>query len=59
MYDDELMDAMTEEQMDYEDEAAMQSWAEFYRGDYDDYYEDWDRYEVGFDPYMGCYSDDC
>ena len=59
MYDDELMDAMTEEQMDYEDKAAMQSWAEFYRGDYDDYYEDWDRYEVGFDPYMGCYSDDC
>lgn len=59
MYDDELMDAMTEEQMDYEDEAEMQSWAEFYRGDYDDYYEDWDRYEVGFDPYMGCYSDDC
>ena len=59
MYDDELMDAMTEEQMDYEDEAEMQSWAEFYRGDYDDYYEDWDRYEVGFDPYMGCYSEDC
>lgn len=59
MYDDELMDAMVEEQMDYEDEAEMQSWAEFYRGDYDDYYEDWDQYETGFDPYMGCYSDDC
>lgn len=24
-----------------------------------DYYEDWDNLEVGFDPYMGCYSDDC
>ena len=59
MYDDELMDAMTEEQMDYEDEAEMQSWAEFYRGDYDDYYEDWNRYEISFDPYMGCYSEDC
>ncbi len=25
----------------------------------DDYYEDWDNLEMGFDPYMGCYSDDC
>ena len=25
----------------------------------DDYYEDWDNLECGFDPYMGCYSDDC
>jgi hypothetical protein len=25
----------------------------------DDYYEDWDNLELGFDPYMGCYSDDC
>ena len=24
-----------------------------------DYYEDWDHIEMGFDPYMGCYSDDC
>lgn len=24
-----------------------------------DYYEDWDNLERGFDPYMGCYSDDC
>ena len=22
-------------------------------------YEDWDNLEMGFDPYMGCYSDDC
>ncbi len=37
---------------------------EMFEEDYDptdsmDYYEDWDSYEVGFDPYMGCYSDDC
>lgn len=25
----------------------------------DDYYEDWDHIELGFDPYMGMYSDDC
>ena len=25
----------------------------------DDWYEDWDNLECGFDPYMGCYSDDC
>jgi hypothetical protein len=42
-----------------------------YWGDYDasmpepddypesDYYEDWDNLEMGFDPYMGCYTDDC
>ena len=24
-----------------------------------DYYEDWDNLEMGFNPYMGCYSDDC
>jgi hypothetical protein len=46
---------------------------ELYDGDYEyeddeylddegfesDYYEDWDNLEMGFDPYMGCYSDDC
>lgn len=49
--------------MDYE----MNYWDEFDASmpdpedDYpeDDYYEDWDNLEVGFDPYMGCYSDDC
>ena len=25
----------------------------------DDYYEDDDDLECGFDPYMGCYTDDC
>ena len=25
----------------------------------DDYCENWDKLEMGFDPYMGCYSDDC
>lgn len=24
-----------------------------------DYYEDWDDLEMGFDPYAGCYTDDC
>lgn len=27
--------------------------------EFDDYYEDWDNLELGFDPYTGCYSDDC
>ena len=66
MFDDEMMDAFVEETRDYNDEAEMQDLAEFLRGDYDcdedpisDYYEDWDHLEMGFDPYMGCYSDDC
>lgn len=37
---------------DYEDEEE-----EEYPDDY--YYEDDDNLEMGFDPYMGCYSDDC
>ncbi len=42
--------------MDYEE-----LYDEEYEEDYpeSDYYEDWDNYEMGFDPYMGCYSDDC
>lgn len=42
--------------MDYEE-----IYDEFEDEDYpeDDYYEDWDNLEMGFDPYMGCYSDDC
>jgi hypothetical protein len=61
MYDDEMMDAFVEETRDYYDEAEMQDLAEYLRGDYDpdDYYENWDNLEMGFDPYMGCYSDDC
>lgn len=27
--------------------------------DFSDYYEDWDNLEMGFDPYAGCYTDDC
>ena len=59
--DEELRDAMEEEQRDYEDEKFLQDWREFQRGDYDpdDYYEDWNQYEVGFDPYLGSYTDDC
>jgi hypothetical protein len=52
--DDELLDAMIEEQRDYEDEKFLQDWREFQRGDYDPV--DW---ECGFDPYLGCYTDDC
>lgn len=58
MFDDEMMDAFVEETRDYYDEAEMQDLAEYLRGDYD-CDEDWDRYEVGFDPYLGCYTDDC
>lgn len=66
MFDDEMMDAFVEETRDYNDEKFLQEFVEFHRGDYDcddypedDYYEDWDNLEMGFDPYMGCYSDDC
>lgn len=59
MYDDDMMDAMYEETRDYYDEAENQEEIEYLRGDFDDYYEDWDQYEVGFDPYLGCYTDDC
>ena len=58
MYDDEMMDAMFYETFDFEDEAAMQEWDEYLRGDYDDYQED-PFIETGFDPYLGCYTDDC
>ena len=54
MYD-EMMDEMVEEMRDYDDDAFEQDLVEFYRGDYDPD----DYYELGFDPYMGCYSDDC
>ena len=63
---DEMMDAFVEETRDYNDEEFLQAFSEFVRGDYDcdeyptdSYYEDWDNLEMGFDPYMGCYSDDC
>lgn len=65
MYDD-MMDAFVEETRDYDDEEFLEDFAEYVNGDYDcdecpidDYYEDWDNLEMGFDPYMGCYSDDC
>ena len=38
-------------------DALMDEDEDFYPED--DYYEDWDNLECGFDPYMGCYSDDC
>lgn len=45
--DDELMDDP------FDGDTAIDSSFE------SDYYEDWDNLEMGFDPYMGCYSDDC
>ena len=39
MYDDEMMDAMFEETMDYSDDKVFQEWVEFQRGDYDDAYD--------------------
>lgn len=40
--------------MDYEElNECVEEYPEY------DYYEDWDNLEMGFDPYMGCYSDDC
>lgn len=44
---------MDELEMMYEEEELEEDYPE------DDYYEDWDNLEMGFDPYMGCYSDDC
>ena len=47
---DELYDGGYEyEDGEYLDDEGFES----------DYYEDWDNLEMGFDPYMGCYSDDC
>ena len=62
---DEYLDAVTLKTRDYN--AALEQECikfAFAHGDYDDYpeddyYEDWDNLEMGFDPYMGCYSDDC
>lgn len=50
--DDELTELVNRYDMAGEDD-------EDYYPDVDDYYEDWDNLEMGFDPYMGCYSDDC
>ena len=46
---------------DYEYEDGEYLDCEEYDADYpeDDWYEDQDALEMGFDPYMGCYSDDC
>jgi hypothetical protein len=36
MYDDEMLDAMFYETLDFDDDEVMQEWAEYFRGDYDD-----------------------
>jgi len=58
-YDDDptaMSDKEIAEIVDRSD-ALMDEDEDFYPED--DYYEDWDNLECGFDPYMGCYSDDC
>ena len=61
---DEL-DMMTDEEIMEDpfdgDTAEDSSFGEDYFDDYPSYslQEDWDALELGFDPYMGCYSDDC
>ena len=44
---------------EYFDEFDNELADEYDFADSYDYYEDWDNLEMGFDPYMGCYSDDC
>lgn len=51
---DEL-DTITDEEL-MEDPFEGET-ADDYPDDY--WYEDQDALEMGFDPYMGCYSDDC
>lgn len=43
-------------------QAFFDSWDEWLALDDtpdDSFYEDWDNLECGFDPYSGCYTDDC
>jgi len=37
-------------------DASMPDSEDYFEGDY---YDDWDNLEMGFDPYSGCYTDDC
>ena len=42
------------------DDEEISEEEEEYEEDFEsDYYEDWDNLEMGFDPYAGCYTDDC
>lgn len=41
------------------DEYEFDDWDESEEYPDSDYYEDWDNLECGFDPYAGCYTDDC
>lgn len=48
---------MYDYEMDYWDEFDASMPEEDYpEGDFE---EDWDNLELGFDPYLGCYTDDC
>lgn len=50
--------SLTDEELTEMDDLYGEAYGE---EDYpeDDFYEDWDDLEMGFDPYMGSYSYDC
>lgn len=55
----EYMDTMMTEVRNWEEyEADMETNPFDDPDDWEDLYEDPD-YEMGFDPYLGCYTDDC
>lgn len=49
---------MSDYEFDYWDDydSSMPDPEDYLDSDYD---EDWDNLECGFDPYAGCYTDDC
>ena len=53
-----MLDELYDGDYEYEDGEYLDcEECEDYPDDY--WYEDQDALEIGFDPYMGCYSDDC
>ena len=54
----EELDTITDEELMHDPYEDLVETDDDYPEDYE-YYEDWDHLEMGFDPYMGCYSDDC
>lgn len=58
MYDDDMLEAEAMELIDFDDELEMEDWAEYWRGDYDDEPLSY-ALDMGFDPYLGCYTEDC
>lgn len=54
----EYMNTMMDEVREWEEFETDMTTDPYDDADWADLYEDPD-YEMGFDPYMGCYSDDC